>query len=185
MTPARPGAAPGLCQTARPMPGPRLAVVAAVCAAAVLGLAAGPAGGAVGHPTPSPAVAAASARAGARSSTGASTTGAPSSSLVPSVTEAERERVADPETRRVMDLLTGVLVALAVLVLGITVWFWRSTRPLPASLEALATMSSRRFRRRPPDERDEALDAVHHLKAATDPPPRASDFLRQVRGEDG
>lgn len=182
MTPARPGAAPGLCQTARPMPGPRLAVVAAVAAAAVLGLAAAPAGGAVARPEPAAAVTPA---AGVGASAGASTTVVPSSISVPSVTEAERERVADPETRRAMDLLTGVLIALAVLVLGITVWFWRSTRPLPASLEALATMSSRRFRRRPPDERDEALDAVHHLKAATDPPPRASDFLRQVRGEDG
>lgn len=102
-----------------------------------------------------------------------------------STVEPERERIADPETRRAMNAFTAVLIGLAVLLVAVTVWFWHSTRPVPASLEPLATMSSRRFRRRSPAERAGVLESVHQLKAATDPPPRAADFLREVRGEDG
>lgn len=104
----------------------------------------------------------------------------------PPATEAQLEttQLDDPEARRTINLLIGLLAALAVVLLGVTVWFWRATRPVAAALEPLAAMSTRHFRRKPPDEQEGDLHAIHELKAAADPPPRAADLLRQVRGED-
>jgi hypothetical protein len=104
----------------------------------------------------------------------------------PVTTEAELEttRLDDPEARRRINLLIGLLAALAVVLVAVTVWFWRATRPVAAALEPLAAMSTRHFRRKAPDEQEGDLHAIHELKAATDPPPRAADLLRQVRGDE-
>jgi hypothetical protein len=104
----------------------------------------------------------------------------------PPVTEAELEttRLDDPEARRTINLLIGLLAALAVVLVGLTVWFWRATRPVAAALEPLAAMSTRHFRRKAADEQEGDLHAIHKLKASTDPPPRAADLLRQARGDE-
>lgn len=104
----------------------------------------------------------------------------------PPVTEAELEttRLDDPEARRTINVLIGLLAALAVVLVGLTVWFWRATRPVAAALEPLAAMSTRHFRRKAPDAQEGDLHAIHQLKASTDPPPRAADLLRQVRGDE-
>ncbi len=104
----------------------------------------------------------------------------------PPVTDAglETTRLDDPEARRTINLLIGLLAALALVLAGVTVWFWRATRPVAAALEPLAAMSTRHFRRKAPDEQEGDLHAIHELKASTEPPPRAADLLRQVRGDE-
>jgi hypothetical protein len=108
----------------------------------------------------------------------------PAATTVATVAEPETERLDDPDARRTINLLIGILIGLAVLVLIVTAWFWRATRPVAAALEPLAAMSTRRFRRKSPDEQEGELHALHELKSATDPPPRAADLLRQVSGDD-
>lgn len=106
--------------------------------------------------------------------------------VAPLATDAQLEttRLDDPAARRRINVLIGLLAALAVVLLGVTVWFWRATRPVAAALEPLAAMSTRRFRRKAPDEQEGELHALHELKASTDPPPRAADLLRQARADE-
>lgn len=60
--------------------------------------------------------------------------------------------VNDPANERVVRLIVAGLVVLGVLVLAVTVWFWRSTRPEPEALAPLEAMSRRDFLRLPDDE---------------------------------
>jgi hypothetical protein len=76
--------------------------------------------------------------------------------------------------RRTVDTLIVVLLALAVLVLGVTFWYWRVTKPVPRQLEPLATMSTRTWRRSPVDRREARLERVHAM-AAPLPPPNSVD----------
>jgi hypothetical protein len=115
----------------------------------------------------------------------AATTVVTTAAPVDTVAEPERERLDDPDARRTINLLIGILIGMAVLVLLLTAWFWRATRPVAVALEPLAAMSTRRFRRKTPDEQEGELHALHELKSATDPPPRAADLLRQASGDDG
>lgn len=110
---------------------------------------------------------------------------AQAATTVPPTAAPDRQRLDDPAARRTIDGLVIGLLALGALVAGLTVWYWRSTQPMPPALEPLVLMSGRRFRARPRPAQDEALDEVRERKALTDPPPRAADFLRHARGEDG
>lgn len=67
--------------------------------------------------------------------------------------------VSDPSNQRVVDAMVWGLVVLGVAVLGVTLWFWRATRPDHHALMGLEAMSRRRFRRASGDqERREILE---------------------------
>jgi hypothetical protein len=53
------------------------------------------------------------------------------------------------------------LVGLALLVALLTFWYWRSTKPVPTSLEGLDVMSSRKWLRGRPDKRARLLAEYH------------------------
>ena len=69
--------------------------------------------------------------------------------------------VGDASSSRKVNLAIGLLVGLGVLVAGLTIWFWTRTKPLPPALEALDTMSRRRWRRADPERQAQSLDNVH------------------------
>lgn len=71
--------------------------------------------------------------------------------------------VGDPSNQRIVGAIVVALLVLGVVVVGVTVWFWRSTRPEPAALGPLEEMSRRRFRRLPDHTRKERLDAVRGI----------------------
>lgn len=81
-------------------------------------------------------------------------------SLLDALTTQTGDVVSDPSNQRIITVVTIGLVLLGVAVVGVTVWFWRSTRPEPQALGPLEEMSRRRFRELPDDVRQERLDAV-------------------------
>ena len=89
-------------------------------------------------------------------------------------TTAEPVTIKQRSARRTVDTLIVVLLALAVIVLGVTFWYWRVTKPVPRQLEPLATMSTRTWRRAPAGRREARLERVHAL-AAPLPPPNKDD----------
>lgn len=68
--------------------------------------------------------------------------------------------VGDTGSSVVVLVVALALVAAGVALTGITVWFWRSTRPDPEALAPLVVMSSKRWRLGNPIERRHALDVA-------------------------
>ena len=68
--------------------------------------------------------------------------------------------VGDTGSSVVVLVVALALVAAGVALAGITVWFWRSTRPDPEALAPLVVMSSKRWRLGNPIERRRALDSA-------------------------
>lgn len=68
--------------------------------------------------------------------------------------------VGDTGSSVVVLVVALALVAAGVALAGITVWFWRSTRPDPEALAPLVVMSSKRWRLGNPIERRQALDVA-------------------------
>ena len=91
-----------------------------------------------------------------------------------SATTAAPVTIKQRSARRTVDTLIVVLLALAALVLGVTFWYWRVTKPVPRQLEPLATMSTRTWRKAPAARREARLERVHAL-AAPLPPPNSAD----------
>ncbi len=68
------------------------------------------------------------------------------------------QTVSDPERTRVITIAIVAMVVAGVLVLAVTVWFWRSTRPEPPALAPLEVMGERGFVRADHDEQQRRLD---------------------------
>lgn len=81
-------------------------------------------------------------------------------SLLNVVTAQAGDVVGDPSNERIVGAIVVALVLLGVVVVVVTVWFWRSTRPEPGALGPLEEMSRRRFARLPDHTQKERLDAV-------------------------
>jgi hypothetical protein len=75
-------------------------------------------------------------------------------------TAIDTERVSDSGSSITVLVVSVSLVALGAALLGVTVWFWRLTRPDPDALGPLAVMSDRNFWRRGPIEQRRSLDAA-------------------------
>jgi hypothetical protein len=73
---------------------------------------------------------------------------------------AGSEVVRDDDATRTVMLMVAMLVAGAVVLAAVTVWFWRTTRPEHPSLGPLEVMSSGRFWSR------DAADQVRRLEGA-------------------
>jgi hypothetical protein len=77
---------------------------------------------------------------------------------------AQSGEIDDVSATRRVQLIAGGLALLGALLIAITVWFWRSTRPDPRALAPLEEMGHRRWRRRDQIERRHRLDDVRpHL----------------------
>ena len=102
--------------------------------------------------------------------------------------------VGDTGSSVVVLVVAMALVAAGVALTGITVWFWRSTRPDPEALAPLVVMSSKRWRLGNPIERRQALDVarpgatVAVLEPVADEPhadePRADDSVIETATAD-
>lgn len=68
--------------------------------------------------------------------------------------------VGDTGSSIVVLVVSVGLVAAGFALTGITVWFWRSTRPDPEALAPLVVMSSKRWRAGTAIERRQALDVA-------------------------
>lgn len=68
------------------------------------------------------------------------------------------QTVSDPERTRVITIAIVAMVVAGVVVLAVTVWFWRSTRPEPAALAPLEVMGQRSFVRADHDEQQRLLE---------------------------
>ncbi len=82
----------------------------------------------------------------------------------------DTESVSDTGSSATVLAVTLGLVALGVALLGVTVWFWRLTRPDPDALGPLVVMSDREFARRGPIEQRRALDAARPGAVAMEAP---------------
>lgn len=82
----------------------------------------------------------------------------------------DTESVSDTGSSATVLAVTLGLVALGVALLGVTVWFWRLTRPDPDALGPLAVMSDREFARRGPIGQRRALDAARPGAVAMEAP---------------
>jgi hypothetical protein len=70
----------------------------------------------------------------------------------------------DDASTRTVDRIVAVLVAFALLLLGLAVWFWFATRPVPRHLDALDAMGSRPWMQAGPAERSAMLAPVHERR---------------------
>lgn len=76
------------------------------------------------------------------------------------LTGIDTRSVGDTGSSVVVLVVAMALVAAGVALTGITVWFWRSTRPDPEALAPLVVMSSKRWRLGNAIERRQALDVA-------------------------
>lgn len=74
--------------------------------------------------------------------------------------DLDTDTVSDAGATTTVRLVVLALVALGVALSAVTVWYWRSTRPDHPALGPLEVMSSRRFARLSPFERERRLDAA-------------------------
>lgn len=70
------------------------------------------------------------------------------------------DSVNDPESTRKVYLLAGGLALLGVVLIAITVWFWRNTRHDPELLGPLEAMGERKFVRLDARSQQQLLDSV-------------------------
>lgn len=87
----------------------------------------------------------------------------------------DTESVSDSGSSITVLVVALTLVALGIALLGVTVWFWRLTRPDPDALGPLAVMSDRDFQRRGPIEQRRALDAARPDALVIDAPEESVD----------
>ena len=88
----------------------------------------------------------------------------------------DTESVSDSGSSITVLAVSLTLVALGIALLGVTVWFWRLTRPDPDALGPLAVMSDRDFVRRGPIEQRRALDAARPDAIVIDAPDEMVDI---------
>ena len=69
-------------------------------------------------------------------------------------------QVGDPEATRTVRSIAWALLAMAVLLGGLMVWFWRLTRPVPVALGGLVVMGTSRWRRSPKQVQDDLVSSV-------------------------
>lgn len=75
------------------------------------------------------------------------------------------DSINDADSTRKVYILAAGLAALGIVLIAMTVWFWRSTRHDPELLAPLETMGSRRFRKMDDGSKRQLLDAVRPADA--------------------
>jgi len=93
--------------------------------------------------------------------------GAQTSSIASGVTAASSTTAAtagDDGSTRTVNRIVAVLVAFAVVLVGVAIWFWRATKPVPRHLDALDLMATRRWREGGSAQRSALLAPVHERR---------------------
>ncbi len=75
------------------------------------------------------------------------------------------DSINDADSTRKVYMLAAGLAALGIVLIAMTVWFWRSTRHDPELLAPLETLGSRRFRKMDDGSKRQLLDAVRPADA--------------------
>ena len=73
-------------------------------------------------------------------------------------------KAGDAASTRTVNRIVAVLVGLAVVLLGVAVWFWRSTKPVPRHLDGLDLMGTRPWQDAGPGGRSALLAPVHERR---------------------
>jgi hypothetical protein len=85
-----------------------------------------------------------------------------STSLTPvSAPPTTATAINDAKATQLVNRVVAALVGLAVLIALLTIWYWRSTKPVPPSLEGVELMSTRKWLRGKPDKRARLLSEYH------------------------
>src|SRR3954464_5217899 len=86
----------------------------------------------------------------------------PPAAPAPSTTAAT---AGDEGSTRTVNRIIFVLVAFAVVLIGLAIWYWRATKPLPRHLDGLDVMGTRQWRHAGPGQRSSLLAPVHERRA--------------------
>jgi hypothetical protein len=98
--------------------------------------------------------------------------------------DSEAEAFDDNSSTRRIQLITAALAAAGLGLAGVTVWFWRSTRPDPDALGPLEVMSGSRWRRQDSDRRVRSLASVRQSPQPVAAPPPAVDLAALAASRD-
>jgi hypothetical protein len=117
-------------------------------------------------------------------------TTAPASTAAPAVSTTVPS-AGDAASTRTVNRIVAVLAAFAVVLLGLAIWFWRATTPVPRHLDGLDMMGTRRWRQGGPAERSTLLAPVHERRGeedgadqAAEPEPTPEPFVAADEAED-
>jgi hypothetical protein len=78
--------------------------------------------------------------------------------------------VNDRSSTRKVQMIVGALTALGLLFASLVVWYWKSTKPVPAHLEGLDLLATRKYQRAPDDTRDVLLARLDAKRPDPAPP---------------
>jgi hypothetical protein len=90
----------------------------------------------------------------------------------PSTTAAS---AGDEASTRTVNRIVAVLVAFAIVLVGVALWFWRATKPTPRHLDGLDMLGTRRWRQAGPADRSVLLAPVHQRRGEADGADVAAD----------
>lgn len=77
--------------------------------------------------------------------------------------------ITDSASTNTVLVVTGMLLLAGLSMVGLTVWYWRTTQPDPEALGPLVTMSRRGFSRLDPIEQRRQLDQLRPSLSVTEP----------------
>jgi flagellar basal body-associated protein FliL len=94
-------------------------------------------------------------------------TTAPPVTNVTSTPSTTAATAGDAASTRTVNRIVIVLIAFAVVLVGMAIWFWRATKPLARHLDGLDLMGTRRWREGGSSQRATLLAPVHERRAAS------------------
>ena len=112
--------------------------------------------------------------AGGRASAQTATTAPAATTAAPAVSTTVAT-AGDTASTRTVNRIVAVLMAFAVILVGLAIWFWRATKPVPRHLDGLDMMGTRRWRQGGPAERSTLLAPVHERRGEEDGADRADE----------
>jgi hypothetical protein len=77
--------------------------------------------------------------------------------------------INDASSSRTVNIIIGALAALGLLMLLVTIWLWRASRPVPPHLEGLDLITKRRWLHSDETRRDDLLGHIRHARGAAPP----------------
>jgi hypothetical protein len=74
--------------------------------------------------------------------------------------------INDQSSSRTVNIIIGALAALGLLMLLVSIWLWRASRPVPPHLEGLDLITKRRWLRSDSNRREHLLDSIREVRGA-------------------
>jgi hypothetical protein len=72
--------------------------------------------------------------------------------------------INDRSSSRTVNIIIGALAALGLLMLLVSIWLWRASRPVPPHLEGLDLITKRRWLRSNTNRREHLLDTIREVR---------------------